>query len=108
MIPSAPLRVSRTGSTSRIHCSRIRSRRSFAAYDILNETVKPGTPAYGIPYPGIYVVDARGMVVSKYFEDDFKERVSTADILARQFGAPVDVGARSSRSQAPSNHHRSQ
>jgi len=61
-------------------------------YDIFNETVKPGTPAYGIPYPGVYVVDARGMVVSKYFEDDFKERVSTADILARQFGVPVDVG----------------
>ena len=60
-------------------------------YDIFNETVKPGTLAYGIPYPGIYVVDARAMVVSKYFEDDFKERVSTADILARQFGAPVDV-----------------
>ena len=60
-------------------------------YDIFNQTVKPGTPAYGIPYPGVYVVDAQGMVVSKYFEDDFKERVSTADILARQFGAPVDV-----------------
>ena len=60
-------------------------------YDIFNETVKPGTLAYGIPYPGVYVVDARGMVVSKYFEDDFKERVSTADILARQFGGPVDV-----------------
>jgi hypothetical protein len=60
-------------------------------YDIFNGTVKPGTPAYGIPYPGVYVVDARGMVVSKYFEDDFKERVSTADILAREFGGPVDV-----------------
>jgi hypothetical protein len=60
-------------------------------YDIFNQTVRPGTPAYGIPYPGVYVVDARGMVVSKYFEDDFKERVSTSDILARQFGAPVDV-----------------
>jgi hypothetical protein len=29
--------------------------------------------------------------VSKYFEDDYKNRVSTADILARQFGAPVDA-----------------
>jgi peroxiredoxin Q/BCP len=29
-------------------------------YDILNEAVKPGTPTYGIPYPGGYVVDARG------------------------------------------------
>ena len=58
-------------------------------FDILNETAKPGTLTYEIPYPGIYVVDAQGKVVSKYFEDDYKDRVSTADILARQFGVPV-------------------
>ena len=63
------------------------------AYDILNETTKLGTLAYGIPYPGVYLVDAEGRVVSKYFEEDYKDRVSTADILARQFGAPV-VAAR--------------
>jgi hypothetical protein len=61
------------------------------AYNILNETTKPGTPTYGIPYPGVYVVNAQGKVVSKYFEDDYKDRVSTADILARQFGAPLDA-----------------
>ena len=59
------------------------------AYDILNETTKPGTLTYGIPYPGVYIVDAQGKVVSKYFEDDYRDRVSTADILARQFDAPV-------------------
>jgi hypothetical protein len=59
------------------------------AFDILNETTKPGTLTYGIPYPGVYIVDVRGKVVSKYFEDDYKDRVSTADILARQFGASV-------------------
>jgi hypothetical protein len=59
------------------------------AYDILNETTKPGTLTYGIPYPGVYIIDAHGKVVSKYFEDDYKDRVSTADILARQFGAPI-------------------
>jgi hypothetical protein len=63
------------------------------AYGILNETTKPGTLTYGIPYPGIYIVDAHGQVVSKYFEDDYKDRVSTADILARQFGAPVAAAA---------------
>jgi AhpC/TSA family/Disulphide bond corrector protein DsbC len=61
------------------------------AYNILNETTKPGTPTYGIPYPGVYVVDSHGRVVSKYFEDDYKERVSTADILARHFGAPLNA-----------------
>src|SRR6267143_5046302 len=44
---------------------------------------------YGIPYPGVYIVNVQGKVVSKYFEDDYKDRVSTADILARHFGAPL-------------------
>jgi hypothetical protein len=57
------------------------------AFGILNETTKPGTPAYGIPYPGVYIVDLQGKVLSKYFEDDYTERISTGDILAREFGA---------------------
>lgn len=60
-------------------------------FGILNETVKPGTAAYGIPYPGIYIVNVHDKVVSKYFEDDYKDRVATADILATEFGAPVDA-----------------
>jgi peroxiredoxin len=59
------------------------------AFDILNETSKPGTMTYGIPYPGVYILDVKGQVLAKYFEDDYKDRVSTADILARQFGAPI-------------------
>jgi hypothetical protein len=61
------------------------------AFDILNETVKPGAFGYGIPYPGVYMIDAQGKVVAKYFEDDYKDRVATADILARQFGASMDA-----------------
>ena len=60
------------------------------AFGILNETVKPGTPQYGIPYPGTFMVDAKGTVVSKYFEDDFRERISASAILVRQFGAVAD------------------
>ena len=59
------------------------------AFDIFNETTKPGTLTYGIPYPGVYIVDVQGKVVSKYFEDDYKDRISTADILARQYGTPL-------------------
>jgi hypothetical protein len=69
------------------------------AYNILNETAKPGTPAYGIPYPGVYLVDRDGKVVSKYFENDYKDRVSSADILARQFGAPVDAARGSAQTK---------
>ena len=60
------------------------------AFGILNETVQPGTPQFGIPYPGTFLVDAKGTVVSKYFENDFRERISASDILVRQFGAVAD------------------
>jgi DsbC/DsbD-like thiol-disulfide interchange protein len=33
-------------------------------------------------------VDVQGKVVSKYFEDDYRDRISTADILTRQYGTP--------------------
>jgi DsbC/DsbD-like thiol-disulfide interchange protein len=52
----------------------------------MNETVMPGTAFYGIPYPGTYIIDPEGKVVSKYFEDDFRERTSASDILVREFG----------------------
>ena len=58
------------------------------AFGILNETVPADSLASGIPYPGTYVVDARGMVVAKFFEDDFKERTPTMEILDRVGGAP--------------------
>jgi hypothetical protein len=60
------------------------------AFGILNETVKPGTSQFGIPHPGTYVVDRQGKIVAKYFEEDFRERVSVSDILAGHYGAPVD------------------
>jgi hypothetical protein len=63
------------------------------AFGILNETVKPGTPQFGIPNPGTYVVNTKGMVVAKYFEDDIRERVSASDILVRQFGAVADAAS---------------
>ena len=47
----------------------------------------------------MYVVNAQGKVVSKYFEDDYKDRVSTADILAKQFGAPVDAAQRATEAK---------
>lgn len=57
------------------------------AFGILNEDVQAGTPFSGIPHPGAYIVDPRGRVVAKYFEDDYTERYTGSDILVRQFGA---------------------
>jgi hypothetical protein len=53
------------------------------AFGILNETVPADSMAHGIPYPGTYVVAPNGKVIAKFFEDDFKERTPTMEILAR-------------------------
>jgi len=60
------------------------------AYGILNETAPKG-PFYGIPYPGTFVVDTNGIVIAKYFEDDYTERYTSADILIKQFGAEASA-----------------
>ena len=53
---------------------------------ILNETVPHNTPFFGVPYPGSFVLDAHGVIIAKYFEDDYTKRYTSADILAHQFG----------------------
>jgi hypothetical protein len=65
------------------------------AFGILNDTVQPGTAQFGIPYPGTFILDTKGTVVAKYFEDDFRERISASDILVRQFGAVADSASAS-------------
>jgi hypothetical protein len=64
------------------------------AFGILNETVPKGTPFYGVPYPGTYVLDARGVVKSKFFENDYKERYTAANILERTSPAAARGGWR--------------
>jgi hypothetical protein len=65
--------------------------KTIRTFGILNETVKPDTAFYGIPYPGTYIVNVQGKVQSKYFEDDFRERVSASDILIRESGKRADA-----------------
>lgn len=57
------------------------------AFDILNTNLAPGTERYGIPFPGTYVINERGIITAKYFDDDYRERSSAASILTREFGA---------------------
>jgi hypothetical protein len=57
------------------------------AFGILNTEVPAGTPFFGIPYPGTFIVDPNGRVLSKYFEEDYTQRYMTSDILVHEFGA---------------------
>jgi len=56
------------------------------SFGILNESAPKNTPFSGIPYPGTYLLDPKGVVVSKYFVDDFRERDTAGEILVKQFG----------------------
>lgn len=40
----------------------------------------------GIPHPGVFLLDAKGNVTAKYFEDDYRERFTIASILNGSFG----------------------
>ena len=57
------------------------------AFGILNESVKPDAPVYGIPHPGTFIIDPAGVVKSKYFEDNYTERTTGSAILVKEFGA---------------------
>ena len=51
-------------------------------HGLLNETVDPKSRTYGIPHPGTFVVDRKGVVRSRFFEDAYQERYTAATILS--------------------------
>ena len=55
---------------------------SVKALDILNGRYEPGEPAYGVPYPGIFIVDTQQMIVGKIFVEAVSKRVGAEEVLA--------------------------
>ena len=51
-------------------------------YGLLNDSVDPTSRTYGIPHPGTFIVDRKGVVVSRFFEDAYQERYTAATILS--------------------------
>ncbi len=61
------------------------------SYGLLNTGNAVGSRAYGVPYPGTFMLDRRGVVVARYFEEAYQERNTVSSILTRQ-GAGVGTG----------------
>ena len=55
---------------------------SFKTLGILNEDYMPGDFQYGIPHPGMIVIDPAGKVVGKLFLEAYSSRVDAAAALA--------------------------
>ena len=52
------------------------------ATGILNEEYEPGDDAYGIPYPGVYVLNSQQQIVGKIFVESYRIRVDAEGTLA--------------------------
>jgi AhpC/TSA family/Thiol:disulfide interchange protein DsbD, N-terminal len=59
-------------------------------YGLLNTTVATTSPQYGIPFPGTFIVNARGVVTSRHFETAYQERDTITSVLVR-LGARMDI-----------------
>lgn len=51
------------------------------AMGILNTQYEPGQRAYGIPYPGIFVLDSNGIIRAKLAEQDYRVRPDFSLVL---------------------------
>jgi len=55
---------------------------TMKALGILNEGNEPGEPSYGIPHPGVFVLNPEQEIVGKIFVESFRTRVDAEGMLA--------------------------
>ena len=48
---------------------------------ILNTSIDKDSSVYGIPYPGIFLVDNKGVIKAKFAEEDFRNRPELDHLL---------------------------
>ncbi len=53
------------------------------AFGIRNEEYPPGDSAYGIPHPGILLIDPNGVVLLAFAEPDYRKRPELTDVYTR-------------------------
>lgn len=76
---------------------------------ILNQTIPADNAFFGVPNPGSFIVDTKGVIVAKYFEEDYRQRYTSADILLHQYNVlPVtnqkEVEGRQLRAKATASN----
>lgn len=53
----------------------------FRQLGIFNDELAPDHRFYGIPHPGIMLVDAAGQIVAKFAEADYRDRPALIDVI---------------------------
>jgi peroxiredoxin len=54
---------------------------TFLSYGILNKKYKLGSDDYGIPYPGVIIINSEGKITKSYFYQGYKKRVKFDKLL---------------------------
>lgn len=52
------------------------------AFGVRNIDYDPDHRFYGIPYPGIFLIDPNGVITAKFSEESYRDRPDFQDILA--------------------------
>jgi len=63
-------------------------------FGLFNETVEAASRDYGIPHPGLLVVDPAGVVLERFFEERYYNRLTMPTMLSR-LGAGFTIDRRS-------------
>jgi len=70
-------------------------------YGILNTTEASTSRIRGIPFPGTFILDRRGVVTARFFEQNYQERDTAASILTRDSFPVAEADARAATVQDP-------
>ena len=55
---------------------------------LLNREYDPATRYFGVPYPGIFLLDSSGTIVAKFAEKDYRKRPLFDDLLQAASALP--------------------
>jgi hypothetical protein len=59
-------------------------------FGIFNQNMAPDLRSYGVPHPTEYLVSPDGIVIRKYFVDNYQHRVTGSTIALHEFGAVAE------------------
>jgi len=48
---------------------------------LLNPTYDPSTKYYGVPYPGVFLIDSQGIILKKFAEKNYRDRPLMEDLI---------------------------
>ena len=70
------------------------------SFGIFNTNIAPGLRAHGVPHPVEYLVAPDGVVIRKYFVENYQHRVTASSVVLREFGVSDDAAVTVVRSGA--------